>query len=226
MQSSNDIRIERAAIHQLEVMGMFLGSHPDIVESMTKQEVNEELWNLGINPNPSIALAELIGESVPSHRLTTDAPPSLALEFIREDLAVRSGSLRRLFARLQEIEGVEYSWVDQICSNPKDLTQRFEGAATAEEFLRKNDLTHAASFSIHLDLAEEYHTGIDPTRVSIAALYPSGALRSVPAEVSLIATRLQVRIQDYLVFIDPDADQPTEEIASFWGPVTLFAIQC
>jgi len=207
-------------------MSIFLGSHPEIVESMTMQEVNEELWLMGISPKPSIDLAELTGHSVPSHGLATEAPTSGAPEFISEDLAVRSGSLRRLFARLQEIEGVEYSWVDQICSNPKDLTLRFEGAPTAEEFLRKNGLTDPASFSIDLDLAQEYQGRIDPSLLSIAALYPSGALRSVPAEVLLLARRLQVRLQDYLLFIDPDADQPTEEIASFWGPVTLFAIQC
>lgn len=226
MQSSNDSRIEEAAIRQLEVMSMLLGSHPEIVESMTMQEVYEELWELGINPKPSIDLAELTGESAPSGARATEAPPSLAPEFISEDLAVRSGSLRRLFARLQEIEGIEYSWVDQICSNPKDLTQRFEGAATAEEFLRKNGFTHPASLSIDLDLAEEFQGRIDPSRISIVALYPSGALRSFPTEVSLVARRLRLRIQDYLVFIDPDADQPTEEIAPFWGPVTLFAIQC
>ena len=221
----SDSGIREAVIQQFEVMSIFLGSHPEIVESMTMQEVNEELWELGINPKPSVDLTELTGESVASSGPPNQTPFPGAPEFIGEDLAVRSGSLRRLFARLQEIEGVEYSWVDQICSNPKDLTQRFEGAATAKEFLRKNGFMDPASFSIDLDLAAEYRGAIDPSRISIVALYPSGALRSVPSEVSLVAGRLRLRIHDYLVFIDPDADQPTEEIASFWGPVTLFAIQ-
>lgn len=226
MQGRNNSDIREAAIQQLEVISILLGSHPEVVESMTMQEVSEELWELGISPKPSIELAGLTGQSVASSGLTTQTLSFGALEFIGDDLAVRSGTLRRLFERLQGIEGVEYSWVDRICCNPKDLSQRFEGAATPEEFLKKNDFTHSPGFCVDLELAEEYQGRIDPSQISIAALYPSGALRSVPADVSLLARRLQVRIQDYFVFLDPDADQPTRDIASFWGPVTLFAIQC
>ena len=95
-----------------------------------------------------------------------------------------------------------------------------------EEFLRKNNLAESPSVSLDLEIAGEYQASIDQTRISIAGLYPSGALRSVPAEVKLSNTVLHVTILDHLVFLDPDADQPTEDILSFWGPVTLFAIQC
>lgn len=225
MNVDHKTSIEELAIHQLEVLSIVLGSHPEIVGSMTVQEVSEELWDMGISPQPPVEMVKLTGEPVSRQESCSDSV-SLALgELLSDDLAVRSGSLRRLFARLQEIDEGEYSWGDQICTNPKSLSQRFDGAQTAEGFLMRNHIGDSPDIRVDLELAEEYNKPVDPLRVSIVALYPSGAIRSVAANVSLSEKTLHLTIWDLLVFLDPDADQPTEDILPFWAPVTLFAIQ-
>ncbi len=223
MKGSQESKVEEAVIRRLEALSIFLGSHPEVVDSMTVQEISEELWDLGVSPQQHIDLAALTPELASGPQ---SERVSLALgDLIGDDLAVRSDSLRRLFVRLQEIEGTECSWTDRICTNPKGLSQHFDGAQTAEEFLSKNDFAGSSGVCIDLELAEEYKGRTDPSHISIVALYPSGAIRSVPSYVSLSGRMLHVRIRDLLAFLDPDDDQPTENIRSFWAPVTLFAVQ-
>jgi N utilization substance protein A len=141
------------------------------------------------------------------------------------DPAVETESLSQLFVRLQELGRIEYSWLEQICTIPVRLSKYFQAGETAEEFLRKNDFVGSADVCTELELAEEYNGRIDAAYISIVALYPSGALRSVPSDVRLSDRVVHITVRDLLVFLDPDEDQPTENIPSFWASITLFALQ-
>ena len=56
------------------------------------------------------------------------------------------------------------------------------------------------------------------------ALYPSKAMRALPAHVLLERHRLRVTIEDPLVLLDPDGQQSTEDIESFDTQITVFAV--
>lgn len=144
----------------------------------------------------------------------------------QHEVLVQGASLPYLFSKIREVETQNNSWMERICSNPGIITKVFLGTSTAEEFLQRNQIAREACVELSLEIPKEYSDRIDQERLSIIALYPSGALRSVPCIVSLANDGIRVRIDDYLVFLDPELDQPTTDIQSFRAQITVFAVQC
>ena len=134
----------------------------------------------------------------------------------------KAEDLGYLLDRLRVAGFVSGWWMDSICSGPTIVSKVFSGADTAESFRTNNALDQLGSWSLRLEMAESQR--IDESRVSVLALYPSGAVRSIVSEIHVSEGTLTATVTDPLVFLDPDDDQPTISIPGFVSQVVFFAV--
>jgi hypothetical protein len=138
------------------------------------------------------------------------------------DLVIDSGDINALLVRLGGLGFGGDPWIGSICSEPIDLIIRYEGAGSPEEFLEKNDLFSPLDLPLEVPVATE--SEMDPDRLEMWALYPSGALRTIEADVTLIDRSIRAQLNDRLIFMDPDKEQSESDLSAFRAEVTLFAV--
>lgn len=149
-----------------------------------------------------------------------------SVQVLDSGVIIRSSSISHLFTRLNKLEGNNYPWIEAICSTPKIITKRFQRAQSAEDFFYKNQMADYIDISFNLEVIGVGTDRLNLSQVSIIALYPSGALRSLLCHISFVEGKLNVSIDDYLDLLDPDQVQPISNIRAFKGSVTVFAVQC
>jgi hypothetical protein len=134
-------------------------------------------------------------------------------------------NMNTLLSRLNSLGLADDPFVGSICSQAIDLKCDYQGGATVDEFIQRNRLLEPLNLSLAAPLVDESRDDLDADRVEMWALYPTGALRSVPADVSVSGNELYARINNKMIFMDPDdTENSLGPIPAFRGKVTLFAV--
>ena len=133
-------------------------------------------------------------------------------------------NINQVFSALVAAENFDLKIVEQVCSDAKTISWRFEGAPTLDAFYERN-LVDDGRLNIDLDFTRKEMNNQVTSRIAIIGVYPSNAVLSIPAQISLIDNKLLVTLEDPFVLLDPNKVEPTFDIPSFQAEVTLFAIK-
>jgi hypothetical protein len=226
VSDNEKMQVDEAALRRLELLSLFLESDPAIIDSMPIDEVTRDLWELGLEPIGRVGTLEVPTDTIPKEVPRVEGVPLFNASQVRKDLVIQEGSVEELFSRLQDVGAGLAPWLTQVCTRPLNVFRRFAGARTIEEFFQDNRFEEPNEIPLSMDFAREDGESIDLPHLSLIALYPSGALRSVPCSVTVCDGKLSFVIADQLTFVDPDVDQPLSNIPSFWAQITLFAVGC
>jgi len=137
-------------------------------------------------------------------------------------------TIEALMEKLQQIgrdRSEEYWWLDRICSNSYTISQRFEGASNVDEFVYLN-FESISERGATVELKAIIDSDVEESKVAVLGLYPSNAVRSLPADVFVRERKIIVSIRDKSALLDPDAIQSTVNIEPFVTSVTVFAVNC
>jgi hypothetical protein len=154
----------------------------------------------------------------------SEPPNHNSPEISKRTLVRESQNINQVFSMLVAAGNVDSIVTEQICSDTKTISWRFEGAPTLEAFYERN-LVDDGQINIDLDITRLEINDQDTSRIAIIGVYPSSALHSIPAQVSMVENKLLVILEDPFVFLDPDKIEPIFDIPSFQAEVTLFAIK-
>jgi hypothetical protein len=138
------------------------------------------------------------------------------------DIQVRLGNVESLTAALPS---TKYAWAQHICTQPVTLLTDFAPAASEEEFFATNFLD-PSRICIDLELRPLYRSIRNPDNLAAMALYKSGAVRSLPAEIHVDEPKLEVLVDDRLFLLDPDAPEAQEIAKGIRDEVTVFVVEC
>jgi hypothetical protein len=113
---------------------------------------------------------------------------------------VHTSSLETLLRRLDRIGMSEEWWYKRILWKPVTVSKRFAAAETPEHFFQQN-FANVQPIAFVLELATKQQANVEASHIAIMAIYPSNALRSIPARITLWGGQLYVVISDLLVLV-------------------------
>jgi DNA-directed RNA polymerase specialized sigma24 family protein len=141
-------------------------------------------------------LRDVALDRIALHSRYTANPPgrSQRQEALTAPAPDRNAPLGSLLDRLGQLDLEDRDWIAGICSSPVEAVVGFQGADSMESFCVENRLDQKFEREWKMQVLEDLAQDVDLDRVSIVALYPSGALRSIPARLSREDNTLKVQI--------------------------------
>src|ERR1051326_8621311 len=99
MSKGDRQRIDETTLRQLEILSLFLDSDPGIIDSMPIEEVESDLWELGVGANPYGNIPERAGEILEASKSRTTRKHTFEGKLVRQDLVLQQENLHDLFSR-------------------------------------------------------------------------------------------------------------------------------